>query len=342
MTTTVQTESCGTLPDGREAKLFRLDGGEGVTAAITNFGGVITSLRSPDRAGNQGEIGLGRPTLKDYVEQRGFYGALVGRVGNRIAKGRFTLDGTEYRIWTNQTGNAIHGGKDGFNRKLWDAAPTNDGVRLAYLSPDGEEGFPGNLRVTVTYALRGKDLSIDYHATTDAPTIINMTHHEYFNLNCRADTVLAHTLRLRADRYTPTDAAQIPTGEIAPVAGTPFDFTTEKVIARDMEQVPNGYDHNFVFADDRQPGEWLAEVFEPTTGRTLHMSTTEPCVQLYVGGNITGKDMGADGKPILRFTGLCLEAQKHPDAVNHPNFANTVLRPGEEYRQTTIYRFGTK
>ncbi len=338
----VTTASYGKLSDGREATLFRLDGGEGVTAAITNYGGIITSLQTPDKSGKPGEIGLGLPTLADYESKPNYYGALIGRIGNRIAKARFSLDGKEYALFANDGAHHLHGGKAGFNKKLWKAEPTANGVRLAYVSPDGEEGYPGTLSVTVDYALRGRELAIDYTATTDAPTIVNLTNHEFFNLNCCADTIMGHELRIAADRYTPVDATLIPTGEIAPVKGTPFDFTTAKPIARDAAQVPGGYDHNFVFADNRKPGDWLAEVYEPTTGRTLAMSTTEPCVQLYAGNSIPGTEVNAAGITLKKHYGFCLEAQKHPNAINQPGFANMVLRPGETYRQTTVYRFGTR
>ncbi len=332
----------GTLPDGREATLFLLDGGEGVTAAITDFGGVITSLKSPDRSGKQGEIGLGLASLKHYIDKPAYYGALIGRVGNRIGRGKFTLDGKAHQLPVNSNGHHLHGGMEGFNRKLWKADAIDGGILLTYFSPDGEESYPGNLSVAVTYTLKGRDLRIDYEATADAPTLVNLTNHEFFNLNGCADTILDHELRIAADRYTPCGADLIPTGEIAPVKGTPFDFTAAKAIRRDMAQVEGGYDHNFVFADGAAPGDWLAEVFDPMSGRTMEVSTTEPCIQLYCGNFLDGTDVSADGVPFRKHYGLCLEAQKHPDAINHPGFANTVLRPGETYRQTTVYRFGAR
>ena len=338
----VTVQPYGVLPDGRNADLFLLDGGDGVTVAITNFGGIITSLKTPDRDGNTGEIGLGRGSLQEYIDKRGYYGALIGRVGNRIAHGKFVLDGKQYALWTNPSGHHLHGGKEGFNRKLWAAEVRDGGVRLAYASPDGEENYPGTLSVLVEYTLVGRDLRIDYEATTDAPTLVNLTNHQFFNLNGCADTVLGHELRMRADRYTPVDAGLIPTGVVAEVKGTAFDFTGGKPIGRDMAQVAGGYDHNFVFADDRKPGDWLVDVYDPATGRTLAMATTEPCVQFYGGNFLNGSDVSASGIPFRKHYGFCLEAQKHPDAINHPGFASTILRPGETYRQTTIYRFGAK
>ncbi len=335
------TTPYGKLPDGREALLFTL-AGDGVTAEITNYGGIITSLKTPDRDGKAGEISLGLPSLRAYIDKPNYYGALIGRVGNRIDRGLFTLDGKQYRLWTPPGGHHLHGGEEGFNRRLWSAEPTADGVRLTYLSPDGEERYPGNLSVTVVYALRGRELSIDYTATTDAPTLVNLTNHTFFNLNGCADTVNSHVLRMNADRYTPVNDSLIPTGEIAPVKGTPFDFTAAKPIARDLPGVDGGYDHNFVFADGRSAGDWLVEVRDPSTGRTLEMATTEPCVQFYGGNFLDGTDVGPAGIPFKKHYGFCLEAQKHPDAVNHPNFASPILRPGETYRQTTVYRFGVK
>jgi aldose 1-epimerase len=340
MASTVQ--SYGTLPDGREARLFLLDGGEGVTVGITNFGGIITSIKTPDRSGKQGEIGLGLASLQHYIDKPNYYGALIGRVGNRIARGVFSLDGKEYRLWANPSGHHLHGGKEGFNRKLWNAETTADGVRLTYFSPDGEENYPGALSVTVEYSLRGRELGIAYGATADAATIVNLTNHEFFNLNGCADTILSHELRIAADRYTPVDGTLIPTGEIAAVKGTPFDFTAAKAVARDMAGVAGGYDHNFVFADGRKPGDWLVAVRDPASGRTLEMATDQPCVQFYAGNFLDGSDVSPAGVPFRKHYGFCLEAQKHPDAINHPNFANTVLRPGEKYSQKTVYRFGAE
>ncbi len=340
--TAPKSQSYGKLPDGREATLFFLDGGEGVTAAITNFGGIITSLKTPDRAGKQGEIGLGLASLRHYIDKTSYYGALIGRVGNRIGHGKFTLDGKAYQLPINSNGHHLHGGVEGFNRKLWAADAMDDGILLTHVSPDGEEGYPGTLSVAVTYTVKGRDLRIDYEATTDAPTPVNLTNHEFFNLNCCADTILDHEVRIAADRYTPCGADLIPTGEVAPVAGTPFDFTAAKAIRRDMADVPGGYDHNFVFADGRVPGDWLVDVFEPSTGRTMEVSTTEPCIQLYCGNFLDGSDVSPEGIPFGKQYALCLEAQKHPDAINHAGFANTVLRPGETYRQTTVYRFGAR
>lgn len=337
----ISKQPFGKLPDGRTTELFRLDGGRGVSAAITNFGGIIASLRAPDRDGNPGEIGLGFATLDEYLAKNKFYGALIGRVANRIGGGQFSLDDKRYQLWVNPAnGNHLHGGKEGFHRKLWEATVEDEILRLDYLSPDGEGNYPGNLAVTVRYSLLGRDLRIEYEAATDKPTIVNLTNHEFFNLNGCARDVLAHELRADADAYTPVDASLIPTGEILPVDGTPLDFRRGKAIGRDIAASPGGYDHNLVFAASAGPEEWKVEVYDPDSGRTLAMATTEPCMQFYAGGFLDGSDVGIGGIPYRKNYAFCLEAQKMPDAINHPNFTPTILRPGETYRQTTVYRFG--
>ena len=333
----------GAMPDGRAVDLFHLDGGAGVTADIATYGARIVSLKSPDKNGSPGEIGLGFDSLDKYLAGTVYYGAIIGRVANRIRDGRFTLDGKEYRLDTDASGIHLHGGKKGYDAVLWGADEEDGRLRLDYLSPDGEEHYPGNLSVTVWYEIRGNELRIDYKATTDKPTPVNLTNHEFFNLNCCTGDVLSHELRMRADRYTPVDATLLPTGEIAPVAGTVMDFTTAKAIGRDLAEIPEGYDHNFVFAEtDGAADQWLVSVHDPESGRTLEMATTEPCVQLYIGNFLDGSDIGRGGIAYKRRYGFCLEAQKHPDAVNHANFADTVLRPGETYRQTTVYRLGSR
>lgn len=339
----IEKTNWGTLPDGRNVHQYALDGGNGVTARISDFGGIITSLRTPDRDGRPDEIGLGFDTLAGYLAKPNYYGALIGRVGNRIRDGRFTLDGKAYQLYTDASGIHLHGGEKGFNVKLWDAAIDGDRLRLDYVSPDGEEHYPGTLKTTVWYEIKGADLRIEYEATTDAPTLVNLTNHEFFNLNGCASDILAHELRIEADRYTPVDATLLPTGELPSVKGTPMDFTETKAIGRDLKDIPAGYDHNYVFTRGAGAADkWLVDVYDPSTGRTLAMATTEPCVQLYIGNFLDGSDVGIGGKVYKKRYAFCLEAQKHPDAINHPNFASIVLRPGETYRQTTIYRFGTR
>ena len=340
---TVTVKEYGVLPDGRRADVFLLDGGKGVRAAVTNYGGILTSLSAPDRNGVPGEVCLGLGGLDEYLGRRNFFGAIVGRCANRIRDGRFVLDGVKYRLWINEKGVHLHGGEAGFSRKLWRAETEPGGVRLEYDSPDGEESYPGNLRVTVRYLLDGGDLRLEYRAVTDRPTIVNLTNHAFFNLNGCADTVLAHEAIMRADRYTPVDAALLPTGETAAVAGTPFDFTMPKTIGRDIAAIPGGYDHNFVLSEEaREDGDWQVTVREPVSGRVLSMRTTEPGFQFYSGNYLDGTFVSPGGIPFRRHYGFCLEAQKPPDAVNQPGFPSTILRPGEEYRQTTVYRLGVE
>lgn len=340
----IDKRTWGSLPDGRTVSLFRLDGGKGVTADISDYGGIIQSLRAPDRAGTPGEIGLGFERLADYLAKPAYYGALVGRVANRIRDGRFTLDGKTYNLYTNAKGIHLHGGEIGFNKKLWRASVEGDRLRLDYTSPDGEEHYPGNLDVSVWYEVRQGELRIDYEAKTDQPTVVNLTNHEFFNLNGCASDILRHDMRIQADFYTPVGATLLPTGEVLPVANTPMDFTRTKPIGRDLAHIPEGYDHNYVFTRKEEPGldEWLVNVHDPDSGRTLDMATTEPCVQLYIGNFLDGSDVGVGGAVYKLRYGFCLEAQKHPDAVNQNNFACTILRPGETYRQSTVYRFGVR
>ena len=335
---TLAKEEFGTLPDGRDVDIYTLAGTSGVTARIMNYGGRIVSLRTPDRDGALAEIGMGFENLSGYVDYRHYCGALVGRVGNRTRDGRFTLDGVQYQLPVNEKGVHLHGGKFGFSFKLWDAREENGRLRLDYFSPDGEEGYPGNLKTTVWYGLDGSDLSIEYIAETDAPTIVNLTNHQFFNLNGFKRDILAHELRLAADRYNCVDALGVATGEMPPVGGTPYDFNQMKAIGQDIGKTPAGYDNNMVFSQPHNHGDWVAEVRDPDSGRTMTMATDQPCVQLYTGGSL----IGIDGVVYKRQYAFCLEAQKHPDAANNPEFASVTLRPGEQYRQKTVYRFGVE
>jgi Galactose mutarotase and related enzymes len=300
----------------------------------------VVSLETPDRDGRPGEIGMGFDNLAGYTESRHYCGALVGRVANRIRDGKFTLDGKQYQLWTDARGIHLHGGKDGYSFKLWDAAEEDGKLRLDYFSPDGDENYPGNLKVTVWYWIEDMDLKIEYRAETDQTTIVNLTNHTFFNLNGFKRDILAHELKLVADSYTPVGSGLVPTGEIATVAGTPFDFNVAKPIGRDFAKLENGYDHNFVFSEG--DAEWLAEVYDPDSGRTMAMATDQPCTQFYSGNFLDGSQTGIGGAVYNKFYAFCLEAQKHPDAVNHPNFSSVVLRPGETYHQLTVYRFGTR
>lgn len=335
-------ESFGKLSDGREVDIYTLENGTGVKLRIMNYGGRIVSLETPDRSGKSGEIGMGFDALAGYVDDYNYCGALVGRVCNRIRDGKFTLDGKQYQLWVDGKGVHLHGGKWGYSFKLWDASEENGKLRLDYLSPDGDERYPGNLRTTVWYSLVDRDVHIDYRAETDAPTIVNLTNHAFFNLNGFKRDILAHELRIAASHYNPIDNLGVVTGESVAVAGTFFDFNQAKAIGRDLDQVPGGYDHNFVFVQPSKSTDWIVDVYDPDSGRTMAMATDQPCVQFYGGNFLDGSQTGIGGAVYHKRYAFCLEAQKHPDAINHPDFASVVLRPGERYTQKTVYRFGVK
>lgn len=350
----VWKEAFGRLPDGRAVERWRLTNARGVGLDFLTYGGIVTALRVPDRAGRLGNVALGFARLEDYRANGPYFGAVIGRYGNRIGGARFTLDGREYRLAANRGRNALHGGEEGFDKKLWQAEETaaagGVAVRLAYRSPDGEEGYPGNLDVAVIYTLTDRDeLRIDYRATTDAPTVLNLTNHAYFNLEGEGSgDVLGHELTLLADAYLPTDEGQIPTGEILPVAGTPFDFRQAKPLGAEIrdghEQLVRGrgYDHCFVLREGL-PGEprLAARVRAPGSGRVMEALTTEPGIQLYTGNYLDGTLVGSGGRIYRQADGFCLETQHFPDSPNRPHFPSTTLRPGEAFASTTIYRFLT-
>jgi len=357
---TVNRAAFGTLPDGRQVDVFTLTNANGVEIRVIDYGGIILSIRTPDRDGNFGDIALGYDNLEGYLEVTPYFGAIIGRYGNRIGAGRFTLDGVEYELATNNDANHLHGGDVGFDKVLWTAEPITgtDGVGVAftYESPDGEEGYPGALSAAVDYVLNNdNELVIDYRASTDKPTVVNLTHHSYFNLAGSGD-ILGHELMINADRYTPVDAGLIPTGELAVVTGTPFDFTLPTQIGAgidvDDEQIGfgGGYDHNFVLVRDDEGSSvadgalarmvLAARVVEPTSGRVLEVETTEPGLQFYSGNFLDGTITGKGGQVYEHRSGFCLESQHFPDSPNKPEFPSTVLRPGEQYRSRTIYRFG--
>ena len=317
---------------------YTLTNSHGFEVSVTNYGGAVTSLKAPDRDGNFGEIVLGFETLDEYVRCPRYFGALIGRHANRIARGRFTLDGVEYQLPCNNGANHLHGGFKGFDKRVWDVRESDKALHLSYFSKDGEEGYPGNVTAFVDYTLLDNELRIDYSATTDRDTIVNLTNHSYFNLR-GAGTILDHELTLNADHYTPVSEALIPTGEIKAVAGTPMDFRSGKAIGSELQNVPGGYDHNFVLnnADGSlRPG---ARLYEPVTGRVLEIFTTEPGMQFYSGNFLDGSLIGRNGVAYELYTGLCLEPQHFPDAPNHSNFPSTILHPGEEYTHTSLYRF---
>ena len=343
----------GTLPDGREVTIYTLTNSSGMEVRITNYGGIITSIQVPDRDGNMGEVTLGYDSLDKYLAGSPFFGCITGRYANRIAKGQFTLNGETYSLVTNNGPNHLHGGTEGFDKKLWDAEPFSEegksGVVMTYTSPDGEEGYPGTLAVTVTYTL-GDDngLQIDYEATTDKATVLNLTNHTYFNLkDGGASSALDHELRIMADRYIPTDETNIPLGPLASVEGTPFDFRTATPIGDRIENENEqltfgyGYDHTYVFNKEGDALQLGAEVYEPTTGRVMEVLTTEPGVQLYTGNHLNGTHEGR-GVAFERRSAFCLETQHFPDSPNQPDYPSTVLNPGETFNSTTIYRFSTR
>jgi aldose 1-epimerase len=343
----VQTEIFGKLPDGSVVKRYILKNKNGVIAKVIEFGAILSEWWVPDRDGRAGNVVAGFDDLGQYLNGHPFFGATTGRYANRIAKGRFTLEGKEYTLATNNGPNALHGGLKGFDKQLWKSEPLRakageQGVRFTYLSKDGEEGYPGNLSVSVTYTLTDENaLAIDYSATTDKTTIVNLTNHSYFNLAGSGD-ILNHELRVNADRYTPVNEQLIPTGELAPVTGTPFDFQqTTKIGARfnQLTNNPRGYDHNLVLKRKGPGLEAIAWVNEPTSGRRMEVLTTEPGMQLYTGNFLDGKLTGVGGVNYKQHSAFCLETQHFPDSPNHENFPSTLLRPGETYRTTTVYRF---
>jgi aldose 1-epimerase len=343
------------MPDRQPVTLYALSNAHGLQAEITDYGATMTRLLVPDRAGQLADIILGYRTLAEYQAGTCYFGALVGRVGNRIAGGRFHLDGAAHQLATNDAPAGrpchLHGGPEGFHRKLWRAEPLADGgLRLRHLSPAGEEGYPGTLEVTVVYRLTEADeLVIEYHATTDRATPVNLTQHNYYNLRGEAGgDALDHRLTLHASRFTPVDAGLIPTGELAPVAGTPFDFTRavrigDRIDAADPQlRYGGGYDHNWVI--DR-PGPGLvaaANVEDPESGRRMEVWTEEPGIQFYAGNAIASGSLGKTGRPYPVRQGFCLETQKFPDGPNQPGFPSVILRPDQAYRSRTVYRFSAR
>ncbi|MEP6737627.1 MAG: aldose epimerase family protein [Chryseolinea sp.] len=350
----ISESSFGSLPDGTALSLFHLKNSNGMEVDITNYGGIITSIRTPDKNGKLEDIVLGYDSLAGYLKAPSFFGALVGRYGNRIANGRFTLDGKKYTLITNNGKNHLHGGTKGFDKVVWKPTPSSSSdsvaLKLEYLSKDLEEGYPGNLQVEVTYVLNNNnELKIQYHATTDKKTILNLTNHSYFNLSGNTKTdILGHTLQIEATNFIPIDKSLIPTGEIRPVKGTPFDFTTPKVIgsrindAYEQLTVGIGYDHCYVF--DKPAGSMgkVATVSDSVSGRVMEVSTTEPGTQFYTGNFLDGSVTGKFGTVYKQRYALCLETQHFPDSPNHPKFPSVVLNPGEQYNTQTIFKFSTK
>ena len=345
----VKTDRFGTLPDGREVTRYRLENANGVSIAIINYGGILTEVNVPDRTGKAANLTLGFDSIDGYLGPDPYFGALVGRYGNRIAKARFMLDGKTYKLAANNGPNHLHGGKVGFNDRLWQASEVarrddSASVILTYVSPSGEEGYPGELTVEVQYTLNDKnELRIDYVATTTEPTPVNLTNHAYWNLSGEGSgTILDHVVTLNCDKYLPVDDTLIPTGELAPVTGTPMDFTTPHKIGERSASVggdPTGYDHCYVI--NGNPGQLrpVAKVVDEKSGRVMEVSTTEPGIQFYTGNFLDGGEANG-GYP--QHGAFCLEAQVFPDSPNQPSFPDSILRPGETYRQTTVHKFSVE
>jgi aldose 1-epimerase len=350
----VEKKEFGKTADGTPVDQYVLTNANGVKAKVITYGCIVTELDVPDRDGKLDDVVLGFDDLKSYLAGHPHFGAIAGRVANRIAKGKFTLDGKEYTLAVNNGPNSLHGGLKGFDKKVWKGEPVDGadgvGVKLSYVSKDGEEGYPGNLSVTVTYTLTNQnELKIDYSATTDKATPVNLTNHSYFNLAgaTSGTDVLGHEVTFEADKYTPADETLIPTGKIESVKGTPLDFTKPHTIGERIEQLkgtgkPGGYDHNLVLYSEGKKLALAARVTEPKTGRVLETFTTEPGVQFYTANSLDAKIKDKAGAGYKKHGGFCLEAQHFPDSINHPEFPSVVLRPGQTYKQTTIYKFSTK
>jgi len=341
------------MPDGQPVDLYTLRNANGAEATIITYGGTVTTLKMPDRNGNLGDVVLGYDHLGGYLTNSPFFGCLVGRYGNRIAKGQFTLDGKSYTLAVNNPPNHLHGGPQGFDKRIWkavkaDVGPHGPRLELSYTSKDGEEGYPGNLKVNATYTLTDDNaLRLDYTARTDKATVCNLTHHSYFNLAGQGD-ILGHVVYINADKFTPVDSTLIPTGELKPVDGTPFDFRKPTAVGArinaDDEQIKfgGGYDHNWVINKQAGKLDLMARVTEPTTGRVMEVWSAEPGVQFYTGNFLDGTITGKGGWVYKQRNGLCFEPQHYPDSPNHPQFPSTELKPGQTYKSTIIYKFSTQ
>ena len=329
---------------------YRLTNINGMVVKIINYGATVTQILVPDKKGEMGDVVLGFDSLSGYLQSNNpYFGCIVGRYANRIANARFTLDGKEYTLAANNNGNTLHGGLKGFDKGIWKlkGKEVNDkhgDLEFQYHSKDGEEGYPGNLEVTVAYSLLpANELKIDYIATTDKPTPVNLTNHSYFNLSAGIDSsILDHELMLKADKYTPVNDQLIPTGIIDPVKGTAMDFTAAKKIGKEIAQVDGGYDHNWVLSRTGNGADLIGTLYHAPSGRFMEVFTTEPGVQFYSGNFLDGSLTGKSGKKYVKHAGLCLETQHYPDSPNQPAFSNTILKPGDVYHQTTIYKFSVK
>ena len=352
-TSKVKKQAYGKMPNGAAVELYTLTNAKGMQAGIITYGGTVVSLTAPDRNGKYADVVLGMDDLAGYMKATAFFGALIGRYGNRIGHAQFTLEGQTYKLPGNDNGNTLHGGPAGFDKHVWSAVPgtSADGetLELTYVSKDGEAGFPGTLKCKVVYTLTAKnELKIDYTATTDKPTVVNLTNHSYFNLAGQGEgDILTHEVMIDAASFTPVDRTLIPTGELRPVAGTPFDFTKPTAVGARIEAADEqikfggGYDHNWVLNKGKGGLTKAAEVHETKTGRVMEVWTTEPGLQFYT-GNFLNNRVHGKGKTYMRRGALCMETQHYPDSPNKPSFPSTELKPGETYHTTTIYRFSAK
>ena len=346
----IKVEPFGKTADGQAVDVATMTNGKGIEAKVITYGGIIISLKAPDREGKPGDIVLGFDNLDGYLRGHPYFGAIIGRYGNRIGAGKFVLDGVEYKLAVNNGPNHLHGGIKGFDKVMWkieraQAKGDEAILKLSYLSKDGEEGYPGNLRCTVTYTLTAdNELKMRYEATTDKATVLNLTNHSYWNLAGQGSgDILGHELMLNADRYTPVDEGLIPTGELKSVKDSPMDFTKSMTIGSRIKQVDiGGYDHNFVLNGKGGKMQLCATVYEPTSGRVMEIQTTQPGVQFYTGNFLDGTLTGKDGKVYKKHYAFCLETQHFPDSPNKPNFPSVVLRPGEKYDTTTVHKFSAK
>lgn len=343
----VEKSFFGLTHEGDSAMLYTLKNEKDYIVKITNYGCIITEIHTPDREGKMDNIALGFDNLEKYLAGHPYMGAVVGRYGNRIAKAQFTLDGETYQLAVNNMSNALHGGIRGFDKVVWDpeviSCEDRAALQLTYISPDGEEGYPGTLKATVTYELLMDQLFITYEAEADKPTVLNLTNHSYFNL-AGEGTILDHILYINASRYTPVDEELIPTGELANVEGTPFDFRKPQRIGERIEETggnPVGYDHNYVLDGTEGEKVLAAKVMDPKSGRILEVTTTEPGVQFYTGNFLDGS-LESNGRVFSQYSGMCLETQHFPDSPNQPDFPSTVLRPGEKFVSQTIFKFGVE
>jgi aldose 1-epimerase len=346
----VKVEPFGKTADGQTVDIVTMTNSNGLVAKVTNYGGILVSMETPDRNGKMGDIVFGFDNLDGYLKSHPYFGAIVGRYGNRIGNAKFTLDGKEYKLAANNGINSLHGGIKGFDKVVWKiekakAEGDEAELELSYTSKDGEEGFPGNLKCIVSYTLTADNkLEMEYEATTDKPTVVNLTNHSYWNLAGQGNgDILGHELMINADKYTPVDKNLIPTGELKSVKDTPMDFTKSMTIGSRINQVDiGGYDHNFVLKGKAGKMKLVAKVYEPTSGREMKIETTEPGVQFYTSNFLDGSLKGKDGKVYNKHGALCLETQHFPDSPNKPEFPSVVLRPGEKYETETVHTFSTK